>query len=355
MYALVFAAALLLPRAIAAPHSTPMPRVGTWAQYPAQGLSLGAMVEGSTGAAMWATDTYDHSLEHITADGTTTGQLPLHAIVGRKTYVFDPYQLTLGADKRFYVTGCPQFAPSCGVLVMVATTGKEQTSKPPPSGDRSAGGIALGPDGNVWFGEYAHIAKIDITGAITEFAFPSKVASRFGYESVAVGSDHRVWFTVPHGNVAQHNSYVGAIDPATGVVHFYLPIEQQQCAAMYGLTLARDGNLYTVCSSWTTVSQSVVSIAPSGKFTYYPFSGIVDTVSNAIQGPDGNVWFAAIDSSKVGYGIFDIAAHTVREIESPFTANGQFTWLANGPQGTVWALQGGLRSSSPSYFVRYTP
>lgn len=177
---------------------------GSWSQYPAGALQLGAMVEGPTSASMWAADPYGHSLEYISKDGTKIGHIQLVAKIAGKRYPFQPFQLAVGADQRFYAGGLP-----C-VILAVTSGGKTQTSSPITSGDCPAGTLALGPDGNVWFPERTHVANVSVTGTIAEFTLSPKLDSKYGYNSVAAGADGRVWFTFQHGNIRGYSSYVVA-------------------------------------------------------------------------------------------------------------------------------------------------
>ena len=95
--------------------------------------------------------------------------------------------MAVGADHKFYIVD------ESSNIVRVTTKGHAQ-SFPIPSGDNtSIDGLALGPDGNIWFAEFNHIGKITPSGKITEFSYPSGYSTN-QYGGVSAGSDGNVWF-----------------------------------------------------------------------------------------------------------------------------------------------------------------
>jgi virginiamycin B lyase len=57
----------------------------------------------------------------------------------------------------------------------------------------------VGPDGNLWFAEYAgnKIGQISTAGVITEFPIPTAYSRPW---DIAVGPDGNLWFTEYAGN-----------------------------------------------------------------------------------------------------------------------------------------------------------
>jgi streptogramin lyase len=78
-------------------------------------------------------------------------------------------------------------------LDRITPTG-EITKFPFLSGFNSAEGLAVGPDGNLWFtnSEAGTVGRISLKGAIREFALPRRDARPLG---IAAGADGRIWFT----------------------------------------------------------------------------------------------------------------------------------------------------------------
>ncbi|MGH2873266.1 MAG: virginiamycin B lyase family protein, partial [Solirubrobacteraceae bacterium] len=111
------------------------------------------------------------------------------------------------------------------------------------------GGIAAGPDGNVWFTEenVGKIGKINpSTGAITEYPIATPGSNPDG---IAAGPDGNMWFTEEG-----HNA-IGRITPSGEITEFPLPL-------------------------------------PSG--------GTPATPSEIAAGPDGNMWFTETARGEIG-------------------------------------------------------
>jgi streptogramin lyase len=108
---------------------------------------------------------------------------------------------------------------------------------PISSGDGTAiDGLALGPDGNVWFAEFNHIGKITPAGKITEYAYPTPYGVN-QYGGVAAGADGNVWFAESSGNA------IGRVVPSTGQITMF-PISPARCTPA-PLVLGNDRNLWS--------------------------------------------------------------------------------------------------------------
>src|SRR6202011_2217396 len=75
-------------------------------------------------------------------------------------------------------------------------------------------GIGAGPDGNIWFTEYAanNIGRIAPNGTVSEFPLPTPFAVP---QYVTAGPDGNLWFTESGG------SKVGKIDPTGSSITEY--------------------------------------------------------------------------------------------------------------------------------------
>ena len=51
------------------------------------------------------------------------------------------------------------------------------------------GGVAAGPDGNLWFTENAHIGRLTPAGDITEFALPTTNTAYYAPAALVAGPD----------------------------------------------------------------------------------------------------------------------------------------------------------------------
>lgn len=293
---------------------------GSWRILPPasdDGLFIG-IVAGPDGK-VWLSDFY-HGLVRVDASGHRT-TYPLTFAHGGVTHRFLPAYLVVGSDGKFYLTGCVDSGAHCAVIG-VATTGGEISVIPTPSGESARfSGLTLGPDGNVWFTESGHVAKVSPARQITEYPYPSGETTNV-LSGVATGSDGNVWFTELDKIAA------GKIDPATGTIVEYPLTAQKIDCGVSGMMAAGDGNVYFGCGL------GFVQMTPAGVGTYYytdyaPSNG----ASEYARGPDGFVWGSAL-------GVLQRFDYTQNALTIYPTPDGNLTLYdsAVGPDGKQWIV-----------------
>ena len=133
-------------------------------------------------------------------------------------------------------------------------------------------GIALGPDGNLWFATNTAngIARITPTGTITMFATSSPTWG------VTLGPDGNIWFTEDVGN------RIGRITPTGTVTEFSAGITAN--ASPEGITTGPDGNL------WFTeyLGDKIGRITPTGTVTEFTVAAGAQP-QGITSGPDGDL------------------------------------------------------------------
>jgi streptogramin lyase len=143
--------------------------------------------------------------------------------------------------------------------------------------------MVAGPDGNLWFTEFAgdKIGEINpITHTITEVTVPTAGAQPFG---ITAGPDGNIWFTEKTAN------RVGVITLSSGTIsEFSVP----------------------------------ASSAPNGIAT----------------GPSGSLWFTASRTDDVD--LFNTTTHATTAIATPSGGTGPLV-IAPGPDGNMWFTEGG--------------
>jgi virginiamycin B lyase len=148
----------------------------------------------------------------------------------------------------------------------------------------SGGGMAAGPDGNVWFTEQnaSRLARIATDGSITEFVTPSPDSGPTG---LAFDSSGVLWFTEQRVN-------------------------------------------------------KMGRLSPDGTFTEFPLRSGRKIVSPRM-GPDGGVWYAGtIVETKAGViGRFDPKTGDVTEFPTP-TSNSEPRSIRNGLDGNLYFTEG---------------
>jgi streptogramin lyase len=139
------------------------------------------------------------------------------------------------------------------------------------------GGLAAGPDGNIWFTEpqQSQIVRMTPSGQMSEFPVPAAAP----YQIVA-GSDGALWF------IAASGPRLGRITLQGAVTFYSLP--EDRLSGIGGLAAGADGNL------WYTDGQHVGRVSPAGVATIYRFPADFPSVDGIptplIGGPDGNLW-----------------------------------------------------------------
>jgi streptogramin lyase len=201
---------------------------------------------------------------------------------------------------------------------------------PIPTAGSGPTGIALGPDGNLWFTE-GNAGKIGVinptTHAFNEFSTPTASS---GPASITAGPDGNLWFT------ERGASKIGVINPTTHVIsEFSTPTAG---SLPEGITAGPDGNLW-----FTEEGQATVPGTPSQ-------IGVINPTTHAISefptptansqpfaitaGPDGNLWFT--ETGLPGqFGVINPSTHAITEIAGPSFFS-LMLGITAGPDGNLW-------------------
>ena len=86
----------------------------------------------------------------------------------------------------------------------------------PTANSQPLDGNVAGPDGNLWFTEFAgnKIGRITPAGTFTEFPLPTANSQPIG---IVTGPDGNLWFTEQGGN------RIGQITPGGAIMQFSIP------------------------------------------------------------------------------------------------------------------------------------
>ena len=222
-----------------------------------------------------------------------------------------------------------------------------------------AGGIASGPDGNMWFTNNANFSVNVLTanGSVTSFPVPTSpsLTSGPGLFEVAAGPDGNMWFTGFFAN------YVGKVTPAGVVTTYSVPIADSHPE---GITAGPDGNM------WFTLdfANGIGRITPAGEMTLFPIPDPGVTGAPAISvttacpmcpnqivaGPQESLWFTLPAVNLIGRMTVD-GALTTFPIATATKPSDAGTWatlgdITSGPDGNLWILQ-----AADSKVSRMTP
>jgi streptogramin lyase len=204
--------------------------------------------------------------------------------------------------------------------------------------------IAAGPDGNVWFTEFAgnNIARITPAGVITEFPVPTINSFPTG---ITTGPDGNVWFT------EEFTRKIGRITPAGVVTEF--PVGG--CCSLQGIAVGPDGNLWFTANGNGGSPDTIGRMTPAGVVTQFIVSNPAGRFLLGITpGPDGNLWFTEFSGNKIGQ---ITPSGVITEFPVP-TANSQPFGITVGPDGNLWftesaALKIGKITTSPFTITEY--
>jgi virginiamycin B lyase len=230
------------------------------------------------------------------------------------------------------------------------------------------GGLALGPNGNVWFTlvEEDGIGRLTPHGKITYFSEgitdnpEHPVSGAVAPQGITKGPDGNMWFT-EHGA-----DRIARVTPDGTITEFSTGITRPSGAAAADLTDAAPSSIITGADGnlWFTeqIADRIGRITPDGVITEFS-AGITPSPSQSLPGPhayqaaqpgpitkgaDGNVWFVELLAGRIGRvtpeGVITefpipIASPTYPDAYNGLTQYRVVTGVSSitaGPDGNVW-------------------
>lgn len=146
------------------------------------------------------------------------------------------------------------------------------------------GGLALGPDGDVWFTDArSHVGKMTPAGVITEFATPTNDSTP---EGIVKGPDGNLWFTEFSAN------RIGKITTSGVITEYPIPTAS---SFPIDITSLPHGALW-----FTELGASQIGkITTGGVITEYPIPTASSGPFGITAGPDGDLWFVEDYANKI--------------------------------------------------------
>jgi streptogramin lyase len=177
--------------------------------------------------------------------------------------------------------------------------------------------ITAGPDGNLWFteGNAGKIGRISPSGTITDFSLPTANSYALG---IVAGPDGNLWFTEADADK------IGRISLSGTITEFPLPPGSNP----EGIAAGSDGNLWVTDYGTNKIGR----ISLSGAITEFPVPTIGSTLSGITAGPDGNLWFTEDTGNKIGR---ISPSGAITEFPVP-TAKGYLITITAGSDGNLW-------------------
>lgn len=243
-------------------------------QYPlpTHGAQAGFVALGSDGA-IWFTEFNAAKIGRVDPFGNLTESVIPSGNEG--------VEIAAGKNGSLWFTEItPTGGPSPASIGKITTAGAISEYPVPNAASSQLQGIALGPDGNMWFvdsgnndiGTITPAGVISTHGGIHTGAFPYDITP-------GPPADGDLWFT------EKTLGRVGKITVAGAVTEFDLP---SSSAAPRGIVLGSDGNLWVAESSTFKIAQ----VTTGGVVSEFDNLG-AELPYELGLGPDGNLWIAS--------------------------------------------------------------
>ena len=299
---------------------------GAIATYQHPDLLLPTAVVAGPHGAVWATSGLDDAVARVQSDGSIQ--------------VYDapegsfPVGIAAGAENRLWIAAAEQDR----ILRFEPQIFTQHGGAMGPSY-----GLTVGPDDNVWYtalddpndptGNPGHVGRMlpDLTAERFPIGVEMGTRGAWGIVDGPLGS---VWF------VNSLTDSVGRLTPA-GQLHWYEPPEaefptDEMLEGPKQITVGPDGNLWI-----TNTGKFITRMTPDGSFSRFDIDELPGGELGAdriVAGPDGALWF--------GLAAGGIGRITVTGTTSTFTPEGvdTVTDLVVGPDGEVWVASSGVHN-----------
>src|SRR5262245_59677764 len=205
----------------------------------------------------------------------------------------EPVQLTRGPEGNVWFTSTGTNRIGRITPAGVVTTFPSATIDDPD-------GIALGPDGNVWFTSFGNdrLGRVEIGAAIDITTFADPQAEIDGPIAITAGPDGNLWFS------SALNDRIGRVDPdlvdtdlTSAITTFTDPGGAASTDRPRGIVAGPDGNVWYAAID----SDRIGRITPAGAITTFLDPMALTAAPIAIAaGSDGNLWYTNLDNDRIG-------------------------------------------------------
>jgi virginiamycin B lyase len=259
--------------------------------------------------ALWFTNAGNDSIGRITTDGTVTNYTD--------PSIASPDGITLGPDGALWFTNAAN-----NTIGRITTAGS--VSHFSGAGINQPFDIVTGSDGALWFtnngsltnnAATASIGRITTAGVVTNFKTTAFGAVSYP-DGIALGPDGALWFA--------NTGYPGIsqITPAGVITRF----TNATVSTPYRLTAGPDGAMWFTNGG----NGSIGRIATDGTISDYPDPTISDA-QGIVTGPDGALWFANYGNNTIGR---ITTAGAVTDFNNPAISHPDS--ITVGPDGALW-------------------
>ena len=242
------------------------------------------------------------------AKATPTGELVTIAIPNGAAKA-GTSSLAMGSQNRMWLT-----ETTANRVSYFDTLSNQYTGFDLPTKESAPTGITSGPDGAMWFTEYAadKIGRITNAGKITEFGLDKDS----GPTSIVTGTDGALWFTMQDGNA------IGRITTSGTVSRFALPNANSKPT---DITVGEAGNLWFTESAGNKIGRMSIK----GLLAEFGLPTANAGLDQITLGADGQLWFTESLTNRIG-----------RITNSGSVSEFVLPGANNGPSGIVAGIDG---------------
>jgi virginiamycin B lyase len=196
-----------------------------------------------------------------------------------------------------------------------------------PVNPSEPGDIALGPNNEMWFTDASTNSNGEsLVGYVTPIGEIREFPIGYPAAEIARGADNNMWYTENLGE------RIGRITEAGVVTQFKLPAASGEFSRPIAIAQGADGNMWaTKYLQGENGQYTIDRVTPSGVITPFPIPPPYRAALSIALGPDGNIWFTQVQET-----IGRITPAGVIS-EFPVTGVGQsVNGLVAGPDGNMW-------------------
>ena len=285
------------------------------------------ITDGPDGA-MWFTDAFVGRIGRVTTDGMITKVTP---VAGAETLPSDHccqepnaglVGIAVGPDGALWYT-----INASASIGRITTTGVTSSFLGPLARPDL---MAAGPHGDVWFADAERIGRITSAGVTRSFSEP------VGPGGIAAGPDGAMWFTNLTGSdFCSSPCSIGRVTTAGHFEFFSLP---RRVLSLSNITSGPDGNMWFIAStnSGNSVGAAIGRITMSGVVTLFRLPNYRGCCyyrpGDITAGPDGALWFTnfyTTDGPSIGRISTDGAL-------TSYPVAGHPDHIAAGSDGALW-------------------
>jgi len=314
------------------PAATPTPWKTTIQEFTlASNRNPVDIVAGADGN-LWFTEPNVGMIGHMSTSGTLVGEYA----VPNASQAAILSGITLGSDNNVW------FGDVQGNFVAKIDPSGNITEISLPA-NTTPSELTSGPDGNVWFSTSSGLGKLSPTSTATPTLYSLNTASSPG--GITSGPNNEIWFSEYLGHRVGHVATDGS-----GLQEYPIPVPSASFFPA-GLTTGPDGAIWIAggASYASGASESVIGrVTTSGQSSYFltPTQIGQNLISAIVTGPDQFLYVPESGQSPTFGGVANIARISpqtghIDEAAIPSGPSNGLGGITAGPDGNIWFTEVG--------------